>query len=700
MSNDLLAITYSEFDNHVGPQLKYSYPPDILTKDSFEAISDYVILGKHLCDRLMSVVLDKFQLLCYSVAIENGKYERNCLTFAFGFVLTPSADTDAYGKTLRKLVSSFVDLEMENEYLFQMKTKAQVPELLKAIFMQLKGQHASFLPILCPNSNSNQATNSAPSSSAGGGGGGGGHHGSGGGVANSSTASSAANHHHVPLQHSTSFVSSTGTTSRDNAHLALSRNTSSNVNNTANPPTNSTAATPAASNDHSYVSTSHIYNTPGQMHYHYLVTQLFQTPSFPLPNARAINDYDVPIFRSDKISFAHLPWDISFQHIVMYIDGTSHVKKIVKEANMDAEFVKKSLGLLVFHGAIVMSDIFKFSNVYKLQDDDGYCQAFNNVTDQPSMSTYNNALSLLANQDLLIEIRDFACMEFIFNSALSHGKSVDTKELLPSYIDIARFLLQLQPNKSVAQILLDSYPTSNIPPQESKNEHHGHSRRPSRSRTNSHSQYAHEQSFDGDNMYDFEPNTAGSATSNVEPAEICDWLQKLKNADLARIVAYAQMKGIIRRMHEYPVYIPVKPSDANSSSTPNPFTTMESPKDANRNAAPGTSPIAHSLLSDNIAAEESKAVNVTANEGDGGVDSNGKAFNRLKSKGTSVVGRAYLRDATESNTAANSKCAHHNNIADIVQQLDGTEHLDAICCKYDVNYHELVACPGVHIIYK
>jgi hypothetical protein len=112
-SSQLLALTYAEFDNHVGPQLKYSHPSDVLRKDTFEAISDYVILGKHLCDRLILVSLDKYQLLSYSVAIENSKYERNCLTFAFGFVLSHSADIDAYGKALTKLVTNFVDLEVK-----------------------------------------------------------------------------------------------------------------------------------------------------------------------------------------------------------------------------------------------------------------------------------------------------------------------------------------------------------------------------------------------------------------------------------------------------------------------------------------------------------------------------------------------------------------------------------------------------------
>ena len=74
-----------------------------------------------------------------------------------------------------------------------------------------------------------------------------------------------------------------------------------------------------------------------------------------------IEDYNVPIFQ------AFIPWDISFRHIIYYIDGISHVKKIIQDINMDAEFVKKSLTLLIYYNIIILSDIFKLPNIYKLK---------------------------------------------------------------------------------------------------------------------------------------------------------------------------------------------------------------------------------------------------------------------------------------------------------------------------------------------
>ena len=52
----LLAITFSEFDNKVGPKLKYSYPSDVLSNDVFESFADYVIMSKQLCEKVIIVV--------------------------------------------------------------------------------------------------------------------------------------------------------------------------------------------------------------------------------------------------------------------------------------------------------------------------------------------------------------------------------------------------------------------------------------------------------------------------------------------------------------------------------------------------------------------------------------------------------------------------------------------------------------------
>ena len=47
----------------------------------------------------------------------------------------------------------------------------------------------------------------------------------------------------------------------------------------------------------------------------YLVVKLFKSPS----SVKNVEDYQIPIFRYDKIDLSYLSWEISFQHLVLLI---------------------------------------------------------------------------------------------------------------------------------------------------------------------------------------------------------------------------------------------------------------------------------------------------------------------------------------------------------------------------------------------
>ena len=80
----MIGITYSEFDNIVGPQLQHSYPSDVLSAETFETLSDYAIVGMHLCNKFIVVKMGDIQFLSFSVNINNAKYHRNSLLFSCG----------------------------------------------------------------------------------------------------------------------------------------------------------------------------------------------------------------------------------------------------------------------------------------------------------------------------------------------------------------------------------------------------------------------------------------------------------------------------------------------------------------------------------------------------------------------------------------------------------------------------------------
>jgi hypothetical protein len=115
-SSNLLGITYSEFDNVMGPKLTCCYPENVLVingRDEFEAtLSDYAIVGKHLCEKIISIRTEKMQFMSYSTALENSKYSRNTLMFSFGFVLTNDANSSPFEIILKKVSSAFVAAEV------------------------------------------------------------------------------------------------------------------------------------------------------------------------------------------------------------------------------------------------------------------------------------------------------------------------------------------------------------------------------------------------------------------------------------------------------------------------------------------------------------------------------------------------------------------------------------------------------------
>ena len=108
----LKGLTYSEFDNTVGPKLMYAYPQSILSKERFEELSDYVIVGNHLCRKIIEVKNDDLAYMNYSIAIDNPKYGRNTLLFSLGFVFDCDSVTEPFEPILIKFAESLLALEV------------------------------------------------------------------------------------------------------------------------------------------------------------------------------------------------------------------------------------------------------------------------------------------------------------------------------------------------------------------------------------------------------------------------------------------------------------------------------------------------------------------------------------------------------------------------------------------------------------
>lgn len=143
----LLGVTYAEFDNTVGPKLLYSYPDHVMSKERFEDLSDYVIVGKHLCKKIIVVKNNEIQYMNYSMAIDNPKYERNALLFSVGFILAVDVDTEPFEPILRKLAAVLLALENEREFLFIDTSKAQIHGVLQRLYTDISTNGETFIPL-------------------------------------------------------------------------------------------------------------------------------------------------------------------------------------------------------------------------------------------------------------------------------------------------------------------------------------------------------------------------------------------------------------------------------------------------------------------------------------------------------------------------------------------------------------------------
>ena len=102
---ELRCAFYCFFDDVIGRTLAAQEPPEYITSEQFDAISDYLIPKPQLCGRLLTLRVFGQVVLCWPTCIENNKkYARNALIFSLGLVLQPAAGDEGaphrYGEVL------------------------------------------------------------------------------------------------------------------------------------------------------------------------------------------------------------------------------------------------------------------------------------------------------------------------------------------------------------------------------------------------------------------------------------------------------------------------------------------------------------------------------------------------------------------------------------------------------------------------
>jgi len=132
-----------------------------------------------------------------------------------------------------------------------------------------------------------------------------------------------------------------------------------------------------------------------------------------------ILDHQVPVQISSLAEYETKEWDLTIQHVIPYIDGVRHVKKIADDSMVAVTLVRRCVRQLVYFRCVKLIDIFQYSNSYQclptlveLAEDpiiQQRCVSFvwNRRGDPPS---YIKIFHLYASLQPCIQLKDFCIL--------------------------------------------------------------------------------------------------------------------------------------------------------------------------------------------------------------------------------------------------------------------------------------------------
>lgn len=115
---------------HSGIKVVHQSPPGCIVPEpdvdkpqlfNFETMSEYIIPRQPFCNRYVTVVdpAHKYRILGHPVCIKDPKYVRNEFMFNFCIVVGVDEDMLPYESVVRRLASTFTEMEIQNQFLSQ-----------------------------------------------------------------------------------------------------------------------------------------------------------------------------------------------------------------------------------------------------------------------------------------------------------------------------------------------------------------------------------------------------------------------------------------------------------------------------------------------------------------------------------------------------------------------------------------------------
>ena len=108
----------------------------------FDSISEYIITGNDLADKMICLSTHNMHVLSRPTIIKDTRYERNSLLFSVGFVLRRVEDPRPFRHLLSKLAHTLRSMEVESRFLTDNRTRPQLRRILQGILVSLNSRRS------------------------------------------------------------------------------------------------------------------------------------------------------------------------------------------------------------------------------------------------------------------------------------------------------------------------------------------------------------------------------------------------------------------------------------------------------------------------------------------------------------------------------------------------------------------------------
>jgi nitrogen permease regulator 2-like protein len=121
----------------------------------FHSVSEFIIPHQAVCNRYITVrdPSGEYRILGHPVCInDDQRYERNEFIFNFGIICSANYDSVPYEAVIRRLATTFTEMEVQNQYLslegtVESKGRRSIGALLEIIREDLNNYNECMIPI-------------------------------------------------------------------------------------------------------------------------------------------------------------------------------------------------------------------------------------------------------------------------------------------------------------------------------------------------------------------------------------------------------------------------------------------------------------------------------------------------------------------------------------------------------------------------